>query len=189
MSKLDLVNAINEFDGYDDASYLKLRDLVCQISESKAHEGDDSLKELLYIASQKMRNFGYNKMNNFTSDVVGNDSRTNINAIVDHYYTSESGYKLDYEQKKALDIYQGLDKRRLFLSAPTAFGKTFILQEILLKNNYRTVVLIFPTVSLLNENTRSISAFIKRNRLEYKIFSSTRELVDNEKYSSLLPKE
>jgi superfamily II DNA/RNA helicase len=179
MNRLDLINAINDFDGFSDQSYLRLRDLVCEMSESKAFAKDESIKELLYIASQKMRNFGYNAMNDFTPDVITNGSRKNINAIVDQYYTSDSGYKLDYEQKKALDIYESLDNKRLFLSAPTAFGKTFILQEILLKNNYDTILLIFPTVSLLNENTKTINRFIERRGLNYKVLSSTRELADD----------
>lgn len=190
MNKLNLITAINDFDGFNDQSYATLRDLVCEISESEAFAKDESLKELLYIASQKMRNFGYNAMNGFTSEVVSNDSRQSINAIVDQYYTSGSGYKLDYEQKKALDLYEGMDNKRLFLSAPTAFGKTFILQEILLKNNYSTILLIFPTVSLLNENAKTINKFIERNNLEHKVLSSTRELgEDNDKRIYILTPE
>lgn len=176
MNKADLINAINEFDGYDDTTFGNLRDVICELSDKHVYENDPSLKELLYIAAQKMRVFGYNKMNGFNADTLVNNASFGIGEIVDEYYMSGSGYKLDYEQKKALETYGQATQKRLFLSAPTAFGKTFILQEIILRNTYNTILLIFPTVSLLNENTKSINDFIGRNNLDYTVINTTREL-------------
>ena len=41
---------------------------------------------------------------------------------------------------------------RYILSAPTSFGKTFLVYEIIKKMKYNNIVLIFPTISLLSEN-------------------------------------
>lgn len=41
---------------------------------------------------------------------------------------------------------------RYILSAPTSFGKTFIVYEIIKKMEYNNIVLVFPTISLLSEN-------------------------------------
>lgn len=43
-------------------------------------------------------------------------------------------------------------RNRIFLSATTSFGKTFLVYEVIRKMGYRNIALIFPTVSLLSEN-------------------------------------
>lgn len=55
-------------------------------------------------------------------------------------------------QKQVYDYFSIGEKNRYFLSAPTSFGKTYIIYEIIKKMNYDNVVLIFPTVALLGEN-------------------------------------
>mgnify|MGYP005758137789 FL=1 len=55
-------------------------------------------------------------------------------------------------QKIVYDKFQKDSKNRYFLTAPTSFGKTFIVNEIIKKMRYSNVVLIYPTLSLLAEN-------------------------------------
>lgn len=55
-------------------------------------------------------------------------------------------------QKIVYDKFKKGTKNRYFLTAPTSFGKTFIVNEIIKKMNYRNIVLIYPTLSLLAEN-------------------------------------
>lgn len=174
-----LVKAINEYDIDNDESFINLRDVICSISDL-GYSNDPVLRELLFLAAQKMRIFGYNEMNSLDSDeVLLNSGSRNITDFVEEYYRSDSGSILDYQQKEALDLFESGDRKRLFLSAPTAFGKTFILKEIILANNYNTVLLIFPTISLLNENTRSIQKFIEDNELDYELLNTTRQLDQN----------
>lgn len=56
-----LLSAINQYDADNPESVNHLRDLVCWISDNDALKKDKVLAQLLYIASQKMRVFGYNK--------------------------------------------------------------------------------------------------------------------------------
>lgn len=55
-----LLSAINQYDADNPESVNHLRDLVCWISDNDALKKDKVLAQLLYIASQKMRVFGYN---------------------------------------------------------------------------------------------------------------------------------
>lgn len=55
-------------------------------------------------------------------------------------------------QKEVFDCFIIGNVNRYFLSAPTSFGKTYIIYEIIKKMAYDNVVLIFPTIALLGEN-------------------------------------
>nr|WP_238991166.1 helicase-related protein [Streptococcus uberis] len=55
-------------------------------------------------------------------------------------------------QKEVYDLFRFEDENRYVLSAPTSFGKTYIVFEIIKKMNYADVLLVFPTISLLSEN-------------------------------------
>lgn len=67
---------------------------------------------------------------------------------------------LAMEENKAFHKYQKIvyeqfhleNQNRFFLTAPTSFGKTFIVTQIIKKMKYKNIVLIFPTLSLLAEN-------------------------------------
>jgi len=71
-----------------------------------------------------------------------NDSSLYINGDV----------KLHRYQKKVLDAFTIDLQNRYVLSAPTSFGKTFLVYQIMEKMKYKNIVLIFPTISLLAEN-------------------------------------
>ena len=66
--------------------------------------------------------------------------------------TVGSGNVLHQYQKQVLNVFSKEMLNRYILSAPTSFGKTFIVYEIIRKMDYKNVVLIFPTISLLSEN-------------------------------------
>lgn len=59
-------------------------------------------------------------------------------------------------QKQVIDKFIAEKQNRYFLTAPTSFGKTFIVAEIIKKMHYNNIVLIFPTLSLLSENYANI---------------------------------
>lgn len=70
----------------------------------------------------------------------------------------EQGNKLHRFQKQILEKFSD-DTNRFVLTAPTSFGKTFIVYQILQKMKYSTILLIFPTISLLTENYERIKAY------------------------------
>lgn len=60
--------------------------------------------------------------------------------------------KLHRYQKNVLDSFKIGQQNRFVLTAPTSFGKTFLVYEIIQKMEYQNVLLIFPAISLLSEN-------------------------------------
>lgn len=60
--------------------------------------------------------------------------------------------KLHRYQKNVIDCFVAGQKNRYVLTAPTSFGKTFLVYEIIQKMGYQNVLLIFPAISLLIEN-------------------------------------
>ena len=66
--------------------------------------------------------------------------------------TVDNGNVLHKYQKNVLDSFSSHRQNRYVLSAPTSFGKTYVVYEIIRKMNYENAVLIFPTISLLSEN-------------------------------------
>lgn len=170
-----LINAINKFDPDNSESVNRLRDLVCWISDNNEIKNDKTISELLYIASQKMRVFGYNKLNGFEKDpfaVVGSISDVGNEAIKSLYKSnSDNGVTLDKTQKEVVDFFQNLSPRRLLVSAPTSYGKTFLMREIVYLNRdrYKNILLVFPTVALLLENAGVMAWFVKKHNLNYRI--------------------
>ena len=183
-----LLNAINNYDPNNERTINALRDLVCWISDDEALKKNELIAELLYIASQKMRVFGYNKLNKFQTEPI--PPAGELGAIsapsVTNLYRSKvySNNILDKTQQEVVDLYQTLPIRRLLVSAPTSYGKTFLMREIVFLNKarYNNILLVFPTVALLLENARMMEKFVSDNNLEYKIFKTVDTVKeDNEK--------
>ncbi len=180
-----LLDAVNNYDENDEKSKDKLRDLVCIISDNKELQKDALIRELLYTASHKMRIFGYNVQNGFYQKnvVIEQNSSEAMwlrNESIRNRYKSKlrSNNILDKTQHDIIDFYQSLPKKRMLVSAPTSYGKTFIMREILFLNNerYNNVLLVFPTVALLRENALTMEEISKGQQLGYNVIKS----IDNE---------
>ena len=167
-----------------------MKDLICFLSEEKnsprvtTEEESKRLEYILYSAGVRMRTFGYNRLNSYSADKINTDviSQIKDDCIAD-YYKTDTGYILDKQQKAVLDYFE-LHQGRLFLSAPTSFGKTFLLQEIIYRHYslFNNVVVVLPTVALLMEVTDALSSFCKKNNLEYNFVNSVyRNLETGEK--------
>lgn len=198
--KLELIKAINNYEEESFEKFEELKNIICDISENEDLKNDIFIKDLLYIAANKMRVFGYNRMNNLDIQKIGgigqgqgivdsiSESFYLKNELIEAYYTSDSDSLLDYYQKEFIDKFDNLFEKRIFLSAPTSFGKTFLLKEIILKYRFKNIVLVFPTISLLTENYNEIEQFCNNNALGYKIVNSkSKNISDNGNIFILTP--
>lgn len=176
-----LLDAINNYNEEDMSSKNKLRDLVCIISENDSLKKDPLIRELLYTASHKMRIFGYNVQNGYYKhDVFIEQNSSELmylrnQSIIRRYQSKvRSNNILDKSQQSIIDYYQSLDKKRMLVSAPTSYGKTFIMREILYLNQkrYNNVLLVFPTVALLRENALNMEELNREKEMGYKVIKS-----------------
>lgn len=182
-----LLDAINKYNEDDVDSKNRLRDLVCIISENDSVKSDPLIKELLYTASHKMRIFGYNVQNGFYKQENINEKHISelqalYNQSIVNMYRSKvrNNNILDKSQKSIIDFYQSLDIKRMLISAPTSYGKTFIMREILYLNQekYKNILLVFPTVALLRENALNMEELNQDKKMGYNVIKSIDREID-----------
>lgn len=182
-----LLDAINKYNEDDVDSKNRLRDLVCIISENDSVKSDPLIKELLYTASHKMRIFGYNVQNGFYKQENINEKHISelqalYNQSIVNMYRSKvrNNNILDKSQKSIIDFYQSLNIKRMLISAPTSYGKTFIMREILYLNQekYKNILLVFPTVALLRENALNMEELNQDKKMGYNVIKSIDREID-----------
>lgn len=190
-----LIELINSYDGSPEIER-QMRDLICFLSENEAYRTDDLYKTVIFEAAEKLRVFGYIKGENpiTIDDFNANGMYSIKQQAIQSYYASKvfPNNILDRKQKEIVDRFMHLERKRLLVSAPTSFGKTFILREILFlnQNRYRNILLVFPTIALLNENTDSMKDLIRALGSEYKIVNNVYSSIDeNEKHIFILTPE
>lgn len=168
----ELVDLLNQYDGSNREMENRIRDLVCYISDSSEYMQIDLYRSIVFEAAQKLRMFGYIKgTNRIAQDEFFYDNLNDIkHSAIQNYYKSKvfSNNLLDKRQKEVIDKFMSLEQKRILVSAPTSFGKTFLLREIIFLNRerYRNILLLFPTIALLNENTESVNQLIQELKLE-----------------------
>ena len=191
-----LVNLLNQYDGNDRKVENEIRDLICFISDDPNYMDNELYRNIIFEASQKLRVFGYIKgTNKISQEEFYYDDLNDIKHLaVQKYYQSKvfRNNLLDKRQKDVVDCFMSLKKKRIIVSAPTSFGKTFLLREIIYlnKDTYHNILLLFPTIALLNENTESMNKLIQTLGLEYIIINNVYSKIDtNKKYIFILTPE
>lgn len=89
--------------------------------------------------------------------------------LAKEFYRSPSGRDFFMHRAQYEVLQRLLAGSSLILSAPTSFGKSFVIDELLLSNRYRNVLLIVPTIALIDETRRRLTKL----GLEHKIICFT----------------
>lgn len=79
------------------------------------------------------------------------------------------------EQKIIYDILNS--KKNLIVSAPTSFGKSLLIEEIVAAKKYKNIVVIQPTLALIDETRKKL----KKYGTDYKIIVRTSQKPSEEK--------
>jgi helicase len=149
----------------DDTDYNLGLSVICHVGDKKVE--DPLICQLLIDCIVQSRVFLYADMTGIADvdhlisdfDIVGKE-----------LYTLEiSDTVLTRDQKVLFDLFQ--TRRRIVVSAPTSFGKSRIVQELIIHNDYKNVLIVLPTIALLNETFVKLKAnqeIVKR----YKIYNS-----------------
>ncbi|MGA1941266.1 helicase-related protein [Arcobacter sp. YIC-310] len=99
----------------------------------------------------------------------------NLNTFASLFYESslyiDEQIKLHKHQNTILQKFNPSQLNRIFLSASTSFGKTYLVYEIIKKMKYKNIVLMFPTIALLSENLEKLKVdnYYQYFRENYKI--------------------
>jgi hypothetical protein len=78
-----------------------------------------------------------------------------------------------HEEQQTLSI-ELQSKKAVVVSAPTSFGKSLLIEEVIASNIYKNIVIIQPTLALLDETRKKLLKY----RENYKIIVSTSQTPD-----------
>lgn len=182
----ELINLLNKYNDNHREDENRIRDLICYISDNPEYMQIEIYRSVVFEAAQKLRMFGYIKgSSKITQDEFVYDGLNDIkHSAVQNYYKSKifNNNLLDRKQKEVIDTFMSLESKRILVSAPTSFGKTFLLREIIFMNRarYKNILLLFPTIALLNENADSINQLIRDLSMEYKVINNVYSGIEEE---------
>lgn len=163
------------------------------------------MKFLKYISNTIGIPHYYDLLINKFKETSSEYNNFSLNTIASLIYEStlyiDENIKLHKYQKSILDMYESSEQKRIFLSASTSFGKTYLVYEIIKKMKYKNIVLMFPTIALLSENLERLKTgeYYHYFRNNYKIHTLSQieddEIAENnifiytpERYLSFLDK-
>lgn len=141
---------INNIQSYRDNYILSLNDSSNKSEYEKKHA--DSLFDLGLTM--------YSREYSFKSAVYNGFASSHIDETV----------SLHPEQMKVLDLIA--KNSGMIFSAPTSFGKTFVVFEYIARNHPDCVVLIVPTLALVDEYKQKIIRKYKNSFSNYRIYTS-----------------
>jgi len=150
-STYSLLN-LNDDDAYNIGLYS-----ICHIGEYLPK--DIFLLQLLNDCIVSSRVFLYKEMlpkNDLIEDSF-------FDSYAKEIYTLDTGTVLTKDQKKLFKLFN--QHKRLIVSAPTSFGKSRIIEEIIIHYNYVNIAIILPTIALLSETyiRFNLNSTIKEN--------------------------
>lgn len=150
----------------DEKSYNLGLSIICHVAESKPT--DSFVKQLLYDCIVESRIFLYGEMLEKFESEYFKDSASTFDAFAKYVYTLPSGTVLTRDQKRLFDEFK--QNKKLVVSAPTSFGKSRIVPELILANDYTNIAIVLPTIALLNE---TYTTFKQNERFnDYRIVNS-----------------
>lgn len=131
------------------------------------------------VAEDKAHYIEQNADTLFSLDLTMYSGNATLNSL---FYNAIASSKLDSnislhpDQYKALKL---LEKNQgLILSAPTSFGKTYVVFEYIARFLPRTVFLVVPTLALIDEYKKKIINTHKQIFGRYKVFTSINDEID-----------
>lgn len=193
----NIIKAYNNFKITKDApSFIKDVCLYFDLAKNNLLEEKDL--QLLLFLSNKVgipqyfdmlnRKFGKNNIS------FENINLLSLGAIMNEASLYNDGKYLHKYQKQILERFNTEQQNRFLLTAPTSFGKTYIVYEIIKKMKvYKNVLLIFPSISLLAENYLKIKTYdffknYKIYTLSEEEFNENDNIYTPERYLSFLDK-
>lgn len=78
------------------------------------------------------------------------------NDVAKSYFQSPSGRNFFMHRTQYSVLTKLLAGKSVILSAPTSFGKTFIVDELLLSEKYNNIMIVVPTIALIEEIRRRV---------------------------------
>lgn len=116
------------------------------------HKFSPELDEILADLVESIGFYPYLKKEDLKLSSTSSNIRLNssLSSNIDGKYFHD-------EQKKVLEILNS--GKNLIVSAPTSFGKSLLIEEVVASNKYNNIIVIQPTLALLDETRRKLSRY------------------------------
>lgn len=168
-----LVDVYRLLDSKEEFDYNLCLSAICHVADFNSP--DVMIQQLLHDCIIKSRVFLYETLIHSQNGCYSPNVSPQDNWLKNLYTSKKTNTTLTRSQKDIFDTFQAF--KRLVVSAPTSFGKTRIVREIILHNEYKNIAFIMPTVSLLSEQYQELKAHIEG----YVISKSSKVNIDNNK--------
>ena len=87
------------------------------------------------------------------------DNKSFYSTIEFEAYASDNNDKYYHLKQKQLFDALIYDKKNLLVSAPTSFGKSFLIEEIVASKKYKNILIIQPTLALIAETRKNLQKY------------------------------
>lgn len=168
-----LIDVYRLLDSKDERDYNQCLSAICHLANYNS--ADSMVQQLLHDCIVKSRIFLYDDLLKKNNETYFPNISFQDNLLRNFYTSKKTNTTLTRPQKEIFDSFQ--KNKRLVVSAPTSFGKTRIVREIILHNNYKNIAFIMPTVSLLSEQYQELRSSVEG----YTISKSSKVKVDKDK--------
>ncbi len=114
----------------------------------------------------------------------GNEESMSARGLLRYeFYRSENIPDIVMHQKQA-EVYDAISNHQsVILSAPTSFGKSLLIEEIVASKEYENIVIILPTLALIDETRQKLMKYTA----VYKLIFSSKQSFDERNIFILTP--
>ncbi len=97
--------------------------------------------------------------------------------ITKEYFASGNIEKIYFHKEQKILANKLNDSKNLIISAPTSFGKSLLIEEVVASRKYKNILIIQPTLALLDESRKKLANYNEH----YKLIVHTSQNPDMEK--------
>lgn len=108
-----------------------------------------------------------------------------INNEVNKIYSKENYIETIEQHNRSNDVFSNIKANDTAYIAPTSFGKSSIIKDVIIKNNYNKIVIIVPTKSLIVQTYNDI----RKLELNYKLILHDEMYNKEDKFIGILTQE
>lgn len=153
MNKSDILKTLNEFAiDQNEKPVIELMNLLIQ------DKSINEFKELFFKFISATQFYGY-------IEYLNQEQKNDFLNLDLYRSSSYQGINIEYYNRGQLSLLNEMeDNQKLFISAPTSFGKTSLIIDLIVENNkqFKNILMILPTNSLIEE------LFLKFNKVNHK---------------------
>ncbi|MCG7406591.1 DEAD/DEAH box helicase [Paenibacillus sp. ACRRX] len=114
------------------------------------------------------------------------ENEMNIRSLLHfEFYRSENIPHIVLHQKQAEVMNKLSENKSVILSAPTSFGKSLIIEEIVAADIYKNITIILPTLALIDEVRQKLSKYNNT----YKLVFTTKQSMGEKNIFILTPEK